>query len=267
MSTESTLVIVHVFPGLLGLYGDRGNAAVLAYRAGARGLAAQVLGIEAGTPIPASGDIYVLGGGEDQAQGTAAELMRADGGLIAAIDRGAVVFAVCAGLQILGNEFNAAGTVVPGLGVLDIGRGRPASTRAVGELLSEPVDLALPVLTGFENHQGRTILGPQMRSLGRVMHGVGNGDHEGEPGVASSEGVVHGHVIGTYMHGPALARNPALADLLIGWATGIALDPWVDPVAELLREERFAAVAAAAAASSGVLAGVRERLRSGFRRR
>lgn len=233
MPGESLLRIVHIYPTVLGLYGDRGNALVLVARAERRGIGAEIVVVAPGEPLPDSGDIYLLGGGEDLAQTTAAELLRSDGTLARVIARDGVVFAVCAGMQVLGHHFSAASGSVAGLGLVDVTT-TSGSSRAVGELLV--TDLALPLddLTGYENHQGRTTVGAAARPLGRVAAGTGNGD--------GTEGVVQGRVIGTYLHGPALARNPQLADHLLGWATGNSLAPLVDPAADALREERLRAV-------------------------
>ena len=159
----------------------------------------------------------------------------ADGTLARAVDSGSVIFAVCAGYQVLGHSFVARGERHAGLGLLDVVSDR-GTTRAVGELAG-PVNpaLGLPTLTGFENHGGRTRLGPHASPLAKVAVGVGNDGH--------TEGAWWGRVLGTYCHGPALARNPALADLLITWATGIdRLAPIDDTWVERLREERLTAV-------------------------
>jgi CobQ-like glutamine amidotransferase family enzyme len=146
------------------------------------------------------------------------------------------VFAVCAGYQLLGASFYAKGKRCAGLALLDLTSDRGPS-RAVGELTGE-VDptLRLPTLTGFENHGGRTHLGPGVRPLATVTAGVGN---DGQ-----TEGAWSGRILGTYSHGPALSRNPAIADLLLRWAIGAdALTPLDDTWADRLRAERMAAVA------------------------
>lgn len=235
MSNGDRLSIALLYPTVLGLYGDRGNASVLAYRANARDIDAEILIIDPGTQVPEHADIYLLGGGEDIAQTTGCELLRADGGLARAHASGAVIFAVCAGMQILGTSFPADGRVVDGLGLLDIVT-TPGSPRAVGELLTEAVGADLPTMTGYENHGGRSRLGPNLKPLGRVLAGVGNGtgDH--------TEGAVLGRTMATYMHGPALVRNPAMADLLLGWAVGRGLPPMEEPLVDALRTERLSAV-------------------------
>jgi CobQ-like glutamine amidotransferase family enzyme len=156
------LRLVWIYPDLLSTYGDRGNLLVLERRARLRGLPAEVAEVNSNQPVPRDGDIYLMGGGEDLPQTLATRRLQADGGLHEAANRGAVVFAVCAGYQVLGTEFGGAdGAQVPGLGLLDIRSGR-GERRAVGEIVAD-VDPALnvPRLTGFENHQGVTRLGPQ----------------------------------------------------------------------------------------------------------
>lgn len=235
MSTESMLTVVWLYPDLLSTYGDRGNLLILAHRARRRGIRVATLEVRSDQPVPESADIYLLGGGEDGPQALAAQRLIADGGLHRAAARGAVVFAVCAGYQLLGASFFAKGAQCGGLDLLDAYSDRGPS-RAVGELAGE-VDraLGLPTLTGFENHGGRTHLGPNAAPLARVRVGVGND--------GTTEGAWHGRVLGTYAHGPALSRNPAVADLLLRWATGRdALPPIDDRWPDQLRGERLAAV-------------------------
>lgn len=230
---ESDVRIGLVFPELLGTYGDCGNATVLAKRLEWRDIGAEIVRIGVEDMVPSSCDIYVLGGAEDGAQGLARS--RLDQlGLHRALDSGATVFAVCAGLQLLGRSFAGRdGTPQSGLGVLDCAT-RPRTSRMIGELVVEPIAFDLPLMTGFENHGGITELGPGCEPLGRVTAGHGNGS-------GSLEGAVSGRVLGTYMHGPALARNPALADLLLSWVAG-PLPTLDDPLVERLRGERLRSV-------------------------
>jgi CobQ-like glutamine amidotransferase family enzyme len=234
VSTESRIRIVWVYPDLLSTYGDRGNLLILARRAGLRGMPSEAVEVRSDQPVPVNGDIYLLGGGEDGPQALAAQRLSADGGLSRAVDRRAVVFAVCAGYQLLGRSFYAKGQQCAGLGLLDLASDR-GPTRAVGELAGEvDVQLGLPTLTGFENHGGRTHLGPQARPLAKVTTGIGND--------GATEGAWQGSVLGTYSHGPALSRNPLLADLLLRWATGLdQLAPVDDTWPNRLRGERLAA--------------------------
>lgn len=234
MANESTVDVGAILPDLLGTYGDTGNAEILARRLQWRGIPARVVPITVDDPMPERLDLYVLGGGEDAAQELAVKYLVRSGALTAAAQRGAVIFAVCAGLQLLGHEFAVTGgRTCAGLGLLDLRTfAAPEADRAVGEIVSAPrlVGLDQP-LTGFENHQGRTQLGPQARPLGQVLRGIGNGD--------GGEGVVQGQIIGTYLHGPALARNPQLADLLLTRATGYPLGPLDVPAVTTLRQQRL----------------------------
>ena len=234
-SRESAVRIAWVYPDLLSTYGDRGNLLVLAHRAALRGLPVEAVEVRSDQAVPVDADIYLLGGGEDGPQALAARRLAADGGLASAAGRGAVVFAVCAGYQLLGRSFFAKGQRCGGLGLLDLESDRGPS-RAVGELAGEIDErLGLPTLTGFENHGGRTHLGPDVRPLATVSAGVGND--------GLCEGAWQGNVLGTYSHGPALSRNPALADLLLCWATGRpGLDPVDDTWPEQLRAERLTAL-------------------------
>jgi CobQ-like glutamine amidotransferase family enzyme len=240
------VTVALLFPDLLGTYGDSGNAAVLVRRLEWRGISTEVVTVRAGQPVPLGCELYVVGGGEDLPQARAAEQL---GPLTRAVDGGAAVLAVCAGLQIIGTTFvGPDGQVAAGAGVVDCRTGPGPGHRLVGELAVDPdPGLGLPPLTGYENHGSVTTVGTGARPLGRVTHGVGNGDGSGVDGIWS------GRVVGTYMHGPVLARNPALADHLLSSVVG-ALAPLDDSEPLELRRERLAA------ATGG------RRFRLGFRR-
>ncbi len=231
--------VVLVYQSLLGIYGDRGNATVLAKRLAWRGFDAVLTSVEPGEPLPDSGHVYLLGGGEDAAQISAVKALRADGGLSRAVDRGAAVLAVCAGYQIVGRSFTVGDTEeeIAGLGLLDVAT-RRGPVRAVGEILTRwngHGDGDDQWLSGFENHGGYTVLGSGATPLGTVEVGVGNcGD--------GTEGAVAGNVIGTYPHGPLLARNPALADHVLELALGEPMAPLDRPEVTELRRQRLAAV-------------------------
>jgi lipid II isoglutaminyl synthase (glutamine-hydrolysing) len=223
--------IVLVYPELLGTYGDRGNALALMHRAAGRGVVSRLIPAAVEEPLPRYGDIYLLGGGEDSAQRLAARSLLADHAAHAILGSRPCL-AVCAGFQILAQQFeDADGRPQPGLGLLDVTCGRLA-LRAVGEVVTEPLNLPdVPTLTGFENHRGTAVLGPQARPLGRVIAGVGNGEHRWD-------GAVQGATLATYLHGPVLVRNPALADQLLASAIG-ELPPYRDDDVERLRTERL----------------------------
>ena len=229
--SASTLRIGVLMPEVLGTYGDSGNALILAERARRRGIDAEVVHVGLTEEIPESLDIYTLGGGEDTAQALAADKFRGTSGLARALDAGRPLLAICASLQVLGHWYEDARGA----------RVRPQGHRAIGELVCEPVLEGLTqTLTGFENHGGGTVLGPEASPLGRVISGVGNGTPQGEKAPeVRYDGAVQGSIIATYMHGPALARNPELADLLLERATGTTLEPLEVPGVAQLREERL----------------------------
>ncbi len=227
------LRVAVVYPDLLGTYGDGGNGLILTRRAQWRGRDAVLLQAASDEALP-DADIYCLGGGEDGPQVRASRSLIDDGTLVERVAGGAVVLAVCAGFQVVGRSFPGAdGDLHEGVGILGVDTVKGTGPRAVGEVVAEPEGIAgLPVLTGFENHGGVTALRDGTVALGRVTAGVGNGD--------GGEGAVSGRVVGTYLHGPVLARNPVLADLLLSWAfDGATLDPLDDADAEDLREERL----------------------------
>ncbi|MER7762926.1 glutamine amidotransferase [Streptomyces sp. NPDC097619] len=236
--SESSLRLVWVYPDLLSTYGDQGNVLVTERRARQRGLDVQRVDVRSDQPIPTSGDIYLIGGGEDRPQRLAAERLSQDGGLERAVSNGAIVFSVCAGYQILGHAFvNDQGQRQPGLGLLDVETVRGDGERCVGDVLAD-IDprLGLPQLTGFENHQGVTHLGPTAKPFARTRLGRGNGTGDG------TEGAYNDTVFGTYMHGPVMARNPHIADLLLKLALDVnALPPTDDRWFDALRNERIAA--------------------------
>lgn len=223
-----------IYPELMGTYGDRGNARVLERRLAWRDLPSELVVVPAGESVPASFDLYVLGGAEDVPQTLAAEALIGSAGAIRqALGGGSVILAVCAGFQLLGRSYvRTDGKAVPGLGLVE------ATTvagprRRIGEVVVDSPYPGLGVLTGFENHAGITSLGPDEAPLGAVRSGSGNGD--GRDGAFQER-----RLVATYLHGPVLARNPALADLLLSWVAG-PLPPIDDALAERLRAERLAA--------------------------
>lgn len=234
-TADSTVRIGLVLPDVMGTYGDSGNAVVLRQRLRLRGIAAEIVEITLADPVPESLDLYTLGGAEDYAQRLATRHLIAHPGLQRAAARGAPVLAICAAVQVLGQWYaTSSGEHVDGVGILDVTTS-PQPQRTIDELISRPLLAGLTErLTGFENHRGGTVLGAAAAPLGAVEKGAGNRAGDGV------DGVVQGSVIATYMHGPCLARNPELADLLLSRVVG-ALPPLELPEVELLRRERLRA--------------------------
>lgn len=233
MTRTGAIRIVVAYPLLAQPQADGGNALVLAERCWRRGLAAEVDVHHGPGRLPAA-ELYVLGGVEDENHAELARQLRA-GGLPAAVAAGAGVLAVDAGYQVVGRGFDDPdGRPHEGLGLLDIVSAR-SEAEAQGPIVSHPnPSLGLPALSGFESHHGRTVVGSGAAPLCALELGVGNGDAE------RTDGAVQGRVIGTYLHGPVLARNPALADLLLGWVVDAPLDPIDDGRADRLRWQRIA---------------------------
>jgi len=217
-----------LYPDLMNIYADRGNLLLLEWRCRWRGIDFSVTASGLGERLePDGADLYYIGGGQDRDQQLCAldlaEVKR--DALHAAADRGAVILAVCGGYQLLGHSYQLGGETLPGAGLVDLVTVRSDQARLIGNVAIE-VELdpgVRRVLAGFENHGGRTHLGPAATPLGRVLKGYGNN------GVDGHEGVRRGNVIGTYLHGPLLPKNAWFADWLIETALGLGqLEPLDD---------------------------------------
>jgi CobQ-like glutamine amidotransferase family enzyme len=228
------LRVCALYPDLMNIYADRGNLIVLERRCAWRGIAFELSASGLGEQLdPAAHDLYYMGGGQDRDQRLCAEdlLARKRAALHAAAQRGALVLGVCGGYQLLGNSYTLDAEEIEGVGLLDITTVREHGPRLIGNVaieLSELDGVAGPqILAGFENHGGRTRLGPGQAPLGRVLKGHGNDGRSGY------EGAISDNTIGTYLHGPLLPKNVWFADWLIARALGIdpaALAPVEDSI-------------------------------------
>jgi hypothetical protein len=231
-SSAATVRVAHLYPDRMNIYADRGNLAVLHRRLAWRGMTLDVDEIGLGQPVdPDRCDLIYLGGGQDRDQELVAQDLvatKADA-LRAATADGAVLLAVCGGYQLAGAGYTGVdGSRLPGIGVLDVDT-EAGPTRLIGDVVIDAeIDGVVHRLVGYENHAGRTTLGPGSTPLGRLVHGHGN------DGSSGFEGAVTGRAIGTYLHGPLLPKNPGLADVVLGWAlergTGetVSLEPLDD---------------------------------------
>jgi CobQ-like glutamine amidotransferase family enzyme len=216
------LRVCSLYPELMNIYADRGNMQILRARCEWRGIGFDLAGATLGDGLdPDAHDLFYMGGGQDRDQALCARDMVATkkAALHAAAERGAVVLAVCGGYQLLGHEYEMEGERLPGVGLVDLRTVREPGPRLIGNCAIE-ADLGggPSVIAGFENHGGRTYLGAGEQPLGRVLKGFGNNGKDG------LEGVRRGNVIGTYLHGPLLPKNVALADRLIELALGVELE-------------------------------------------
>jgi CobQ-like glutamine amidotransferase family enzyme len=227
------LEIIRIHNELMGTYGDRGNADVLKFRASIAGVKSRVTDISYRQVLPRTADIYLLGGAEDAAQALSYSALAKSKALNSVVTKGAVVLAVCAGFQIIGNSFVANDEKYSGLGLLDVNT-IPGKKRLVGDI-SIDSEFFDENLTGFENHSGVTTLGKSVMPFGKVIVGSGNG-------VGDVDGAVSGNIFGTYLHGSVLARNPEFADLLLERAVGEPIKVIHDQLADQYARWRRAAI-------------------------
>jgi CobQ-like glutamine amidotransferase family enzyme len=216
----TVLRVCALYPELMNIYADRGNLLLLERRCTWRGIGFELQGVSLGDELDAGGaDLYYMGGGQDRDQERCAlDLVEQKrDALHAAAARGAVVFGVCGGYQLLGHSYQLGDRVLPGVGLLGLETVRSDGPRLIGNVAIE-VRLGSTgphTLAGFENHGGRTHLGQETEPLGRVLHGHGNNGHDGHEGARTD------NVIGTYLHGPLLPKNVWFADWLIETALGL----------------------------------------------
>lgn len=214
---DSPVVIAHLFPDLLNLYGDGGNVRILERRLAWRGVPVEVVRVNHGQTVDLSRvDLVVLGGGPDREQRLASvELVRMRDDLKAYVEDDGVLLAVCGGYQILGRAWLLGDEVVKGLGIVDMTTERPGTS---SERLIDNIVLRSPLvpqpIVGYENHAGRTHLGPGVEPFGDVVSAEGHGNNDDD----RSDGVRYKNVVGTYLHGPLLAKNPHVADDLLARA-------------------------------------------------
>ena len=213
LGLERPLRVVHLYPDALNLYGDGGNIASLQRRCEWRGIPVRVDQVRMGDALDLSdADVVLLGGGADRDQlAVAHELQGQRERLAAYVEAGGALLAICGGYQLLGKYYMMGTERIEGLGILDV-ETTAGATRLIGNMAVDS-DVCDTPIVGFENHAGRTVLGPGERPLGRSLVA-----HTGNNGEDGGEGVLHGGVIGTYLHGPILPKNPGVTDWLISRA-------------------------------------------------
>ncbi|MDH3754316.1 MAG: glutamine amidotransferase [Acidimicrobiia bacterium] len=241
----TTIRLCHLYPAQMNFYADRGNIAVLARRLAWRGHQLEITESGPGHEPSADHELWYLGGGQDRDQTlVAGDLVDNKApAMRAAADDGAAMLFVCGGIQLAGHSYiGVDGETLAGAGVLDLTT-MAGPERLIGDLVIDAeIDGRTDTVVGYENHAGRTTLGVGCRPLGRVISGHGN------DGTSGFEGAVRDRVIGTYLHGPLLPKNPWIADTLLGWAiehrTGstVELEPLPD---ELEAQARARAIARA----------------------
>ncbi|MFZ0322774.1 MAG: glutamine amidotransferase [Actinomycetes bacterium] len=229
-----TLMVVEVFPSLLQPEGDHGNVVILTDRAHRRGVDVDVLIVHPGDDLPDDAQLYLIGGSTDSDLTECARRLRSGGELTRAVAAGAAVLGVGAGYQVLSQRFDDPdGLPHDGVGLLDVEMSH--APWAKGPVVTAPSPaLGLPQLSGYEYHCSGASLGPDVLPLAALEIGVGNGERAG----ANHDGAVSGRVIGTWLHGPLLPRNPEVADLLLRWV-GVDVTPLDDSAAHEARTIRI----------------------------
>ena len=207
-----SLTIGHLYPELLNLYGDRGNILCMEQRCRWRGIEAHTVGFRLNDNIDFSQlDIILIGGGSDREQLLVCNRLKEIRQDFAAyVENGGVVLAICGGYQLLGHHYKMGEETIEGLHLIDLTTER-GEGRLIGNLIIQSRQFATP-LVGFENHGGRTYLGQGLKPLGYVLYGNGNNGKDG------GEGVLYKNLVGTYLHGPLLPKNPHLCDYLLSAA-------------------------------------------------
>lgn len=210
------LRIAHLYPLQMNIYGDRGNVLTLVQRCRWRGIGVEVDRIDVGAQVDLhTYDLLFFGGGQDSNQALIAQdfLQNKGPALIEAVEDGLVVLTICGGYQLMGRYFRThTGEQMPGIGLFDAWT-VAGKKRLIGNVVVEWTDatgeMPARTLVGFENHSGRTYLGPGCRPLGRVLAGYGNNAEDG------TEGAVYRNAHGCYLHGSLLPKNPHFADHLL----------------------------------------------------
>jgi CobQ-like glutamine amidotransferase family enzyme len=211
---KKTFTVGWLYPDLMNIYGDRGNILTLLKRAEWRDYDARLIELGRGTAEGMDDvDVFFFGGGQDREQALVYEdlLEIKQAPLERAVAAGASVLAVCGGYQLLGHHYQTGeGERFPGIGLIDV-RTEAGKRRFIGDVVvdTDLPDLQPQTLVGFENHSGRTYLGPKAKPLGRVRMGFGNNGED------HTEGCIQGGILGTYLHGSLLPKNPHLADHLV----------------------------------------------------
>ena len=206
---DRSIKIMHLYPDLLNLYGDRGNIECLKRRLQWRGIDAETVAYtcdDTGFEL-SDVDILFLGGGSDREQKIVCSRLLEHKEMIKEYsENGGTIIAVCGGYQLLGKYYKLEDETIEGLDVLDIYT-EQGSKRLISNIILES-DLIKAKIVGFENHGGRTFIGSH-KPLGRVVYGHGNDES------SRAEGVVYKNVVATYLHGPLLPKNPQLCDYIL----------------------------------------------------
>lgn len=218
VSPDTELRIVSLYSDVMNVYADRGNLIAIRARAAQLGLPIEVFEVSLGDELPADADLVLIGGGQDREQHRIADELLAHGPRLHEwVEADVAVLAVCGGFQLFGRWYrDQRGEIIRGAEIFDITSVAPGPTapRGVGDVVARSTVGSIGEVVGFENHAGRTYLGPTAAPFAEVEYGFGNNGADG------TEGAVYRNAIGTYLHGSVLPKNPALLDHLLEVALG-----------------------------------------------
>lgn len=210
------LRVVTLYDDVMNVYADRGNVIAIRARAAEHGLPIEVTPVSLGDALPATADLVLIGGGQDREQRRIAQDLAAHGPRLRDwADAGVAMLAICGGFQLFGHFYrDTSGVELPGAAVFDVTTVAPGPgwPRCIGDVVATAAVPGVGEVVGFENHGGRTYLGPSARPFATVEYGYGNNGDDG------TEGAWRDAAIGTYLHGSLLPKNPALLDTLLAAA-------------------------------------------------
>ena len=249
-SSEPPLRVLTLYGDVMNVYADRGNLLAVQHRAAKRGIEVDACAVSLGDPLPNSVDLVLIGGGQDREQRRIDDELVAHGPMLRAwSDDGVAMLAVCGGFQLFGRWYrDTSGEMLLGAGVFDVTTVAPGpgQERCVGDILVTATIPEVGAVVGFENHGGRTYLGPTAQPFARVEYGHGNNGTDG------TEGARYRSAIGTYLHGSVLPKNPRLLDWLLAEAVAhrTGTRPTFPPVDDTLEDRAHTAASEVARARS-----------------
>ncbi len=209
--SKGSIRVLQLYPRDMNIYGDWGNALVLAQRLRWHGYTPELLEYNVGDDFPAAVDLLVGGGGQDSGQLVIqADLLSRADTLRDLAEDDTPMLVICGLYQLFGRFFKTrTGSVIQGIGVLDV-ETHGTDERLIGNVTVSSAEFG--DILGYENHSGQTTLGPGVRALGSTAKGTGNNSSDGQ------EGARYRNIVASYLHGSLLPKNPALADFLISTA-------------------------------------------------
>ncbi len=244
--SDRAIRIVVLYPDLMDVYADRGNLLAVQARCRAMGIGAEVFLVSVGDPMPDEADLVLIGGGQDREQRYVEhDLGERSVTLREWIEADAAALAVCGGFQLFGHSYRTRdGDELTGVGLFDVATfaPEPGVERCIGDVLGYSETTGVGEVVGFENHSGRTYLGPSAVPFARLRNGFGNNGED------ATEGVVYREAVGTYLHGPLLPKNVRLTDRLIRGALRHRYGPeaHIEPPPDLWYEQAHTAAVAVA---------------------